>query len=186
MVIKLEKGNIVLQGDAVNVFIASGNVPANLTGVDANLVLSEEEIVDEGNHENQFLISFPGEYEVKDVFVYAVDTNNSGTVNLFSIDIDSVKLVFLGSKFEEIDKSTIEEIGMNHILIMTLEDDFEKKLKFVSDFDPNIIIPLTSNKELVEKLSKELGIAMPEAESKLKIKATDFEEEAPLELFLLK
>ena len=71
-----------------------------------------------------FVISGPGDYEVKEIFVKGVMSNsliaNKKYINtIYSLSVDSIKIVFLGAMSDiEIPKESREEIDEADILFI--------------------------------------------------------------------
>lgn len=182
MYIKTENNNVVLKGKELSAMIVtSGSKARKYSG---DIILSSHQLeVDDGS----FLVANPGEYEVKEAFVYALDTNESDEANIFSVLVDDVQIVYLNAETKDIDKSVIEQIGLDNILIMDFVDDKDlvARLKLVSAFDPGVFIPLTDDDDLAKKIANELGTEVPDRESKFKYEESDFaDEERSMELAL--
>lgn len=118
MVIKLENNNVSIKGKDVSVLIVTTGSTARKFADDIILSGKRVEV-----SESSFLVANPGEYEIKDVFVYALDTNESDEANIFSVLLEDVQVVYLNADTSEIDKSIVGQIGEDHILIMDFADD---------------------------------------------------------------
>ena len=174
--------NLLIDGDKVKVVLIPEGAKLKEKG---DIVISSELSA----VENAFLINEPGEYEVKDVFVYAISINGGKNPRLFSINVDGITIVYLSAEVTEIPKHVIDEIGVDDISIIDFKESDEnlsEKIKLLDDLDPAIFIPIRAGRELLEKIAKETELELPEVQSKLKYAAGDFdEEERSLKLALL-
>jgi len=100
-----------------------------------------------------FVISGPGEYEVKGVGVIGIGTYHDdvkgqkrGRNTIYRIDIDDVAIVHLGDLGHELSKETLEELGNVDILLVPCGGyytiDAEMATKVVGDIEPCVVIPM--------------------------------------------
>lgn len=135
-----------------------------------------------------FIIQWPGEYEVKGIFIYGLESshdNQGGKVRgkniIFTFEIEQIKIAHLGDFGQ--DKLTDQQIekltGVDVLLIPVggkYTIDGEKAAKITNQLEPKIVIPmhysvpnLNIDLEHLEKFVKEIGLE-PQKTSKLSIK----------------
>jgi hypothetical protein len=180
MQLKFADDNLLIEGEKVKLTV----VPKGATLKNpADIVLSFDALKADG-----FVISEPGEYEVKDVFIYALPLAGKN-VELFSINLDAVTVVFIPGHIKEIPKTILDELGIDDVLVMDmsgLTTDLSDHLSLSEDFDPTMLIPVRADTEMLTKIASELGVQLPERVNKLKISSSDFEsEEQSLQLVVL-
>ena len=135
---------------------------------------------------NPFLISGPGEYDIKGIAVIGAAADNSelGTNAIYSIEIEGIRLAFLGpikqSQLTDSQKQALEgcdivlvPIGGKQIL------DFETAGKIATQLEPFIIIPhsykttgLALALDKPDKFLQEMG-SKPSEMEKLSLKKKD-------------
>lgn len=113
--------------------------------VKSDIVLfSNPDKVDDATFDKEsFLIDSPGEYEVKDVFVYGRPKN--GQI-IFLITIEDIKVAFLGDYgHQEITEKDLELIEGADILILPVGGGdlttAKEAVKIIGDVEPRIVIP---------------------------------------------
>ncbi|KXK09611.1 MAG: hypothetical protein QY330_02090 [Candidatus Dojkabacteria bacterium] len=183
MLIKSEKNNLILRG--ANVSVAIVGTSSKTKKFDQDIVLSGKQVE---SAEDSLLITHPGEYEAKGVFIYALDTNESTEANMFSVNLEQIQIVYLDANTKKIDPKVAEQVGIDHILVVDFYDekDYQQRLEMISIFDPYIFLPLGANEELSKKIAAELGVELPQKESKFKFVESDFaDEEHSTSLYLL-
>lgn len=183
MNIKRLGANLQIEASAAKIVVCLD--PTKLKADGANIILTKETLTEEAN--GAYVISQPGEYEVHDVFIYGIDTDGTGKVSIFSINADDITLVIVEDKVGKLSKKIVEQIGVDDILVVPFDAaTLDTQIDLVSEFDPSMLIPLKNDPELVKKIAQELGVAIPEAQTKLKVAATDFsDEESSVVLALL-
>jgi L-ascorbate metabolism protein UlaG (beta-lactamase superfamily) len=131
-----------------------------------------------------FVISGPGEYETKDVFIKGFESHSSygGTdrINtIYLLTLDGMNLCFLGAvDTQELKKETIEDIGDIDILfvpiggegVLTPADAY----KLAVSLEPKVIIPMHYDDKTLKLFLKEGGEA-GETVDKLTVKKKDVE-----------
>jgi len=143
-----------------------------------------------------FIINGPGEYEVKNVFVYglkAFHDNKEGTergkITCYVIEINGIKIAHLSDlgqdNLNERQLSILE--GVDILLIPvggTYTINGTGAVKIISQIQPRIIVPmhykipgLKIKLEPVETFLKEFGVNDPEKMDKLKIQKKDLPQE---------
>ncbi|HEA84431.1 MAG TPA: lactamase [Candidatus Wildermuthbacteria bacterium] len=133
--------------------------------------------------EPPFVISFPGEYEVKGMFVQGIPNGNGGTI--YTIEAEGIKLCHLGGlggaglKVEQ-----IEMIGDIDILFVPVGggDSLDAKAAshVVSQIEPKMVIPMAYKQpklkkklDSVEAFVKIMGLKNGEVLPKLSVKVRD-------------
>lgn len=134
-----------------------------------------------------FLISGPGEYEVKEVYIQGIHSWGENTI--YTIEAEDLKLCHLGDFGQkELTEEQLEKIGEVDILMIPVGGVFtisaKEATKVMSQIEPKIIIPmhyqipkLKLKLEGIDKFLKVVGIKSIAPESKLSIKKKDIVEE---------
>lgn len=151
---------------------------------------------------NPFVIDGAGEYDVKGVAVYGVESFHDeeggkarGGNVIFRIDMDNISVSHLGDLGHALDNKQLELLSGTDILLIPVGGkytiDAQKAVEAVSQIEPRLVIPmhykvpgLNLDIETAEKFIKELGIK-PREEDKLKISKKDLPSE-DMELIILK
>lgn len=140
-----------------------------------------------------FVISNPGEYEVKGVFVYGVpsfhdDSKGSerGSNNIYRIEIDGVSIGHLGDLGHTLEQSQLERLEGVDILMVPVGGTFtingKEAVKIISQIEPRIVIPmhydikgLKTPKKIdgLDTFCKEIAICPKEALNKFKVTKKD-------------
>ncbi|MFA5069711.1 MAG: MBL fold metallo-hydrolase [Patescibacteria group bacterium] len=152
---------------------------------------------------NPFTIDSPGEFELKDVFVYSVPfypenkkESEKGPINQFLLEAEGMTLAFLAGlnsvpteeqleRFDEVDVLFIP-VGGKEVL------DAAAASKVISEIEPRIVVPMhykTPGLKLsladANLFCREMGIKESESLEKLKISAKDLPQDET-KVFLLK
>jgi len=146
--------------------------------------------------QSPFLISGPGEYEVKEVYIQGIpswhDEKNGkerGESTIYTIEAEDLKLCHLGDLDQkELTGEQLEKIGDVDVLMVPVGgvDTISAKeaLKIMSQIEPKITIPmhyqipkLKLKLDGVDKFLKALGIKKIEPQNKLTIKKKDISSE---------
>lgn len=134
---------------------------------------------------NSFIIHEPGEYEVEDIFVYAVQHHEKDCKStLYQVEIDGIRLGFLGEIKTVLSDEQLEKLDTIDILFLPVGGnsvlDATKAIEVMNQISPIISIPcsyqIPGNKEKLDPVSKffkEMSITQPSAEDKLLIKKKD-------------
>ncbi|MBP9802304.1 MBL fold metallo-hydrolase [Patescibacteria group bacterium] len=143
--------------------------------------------------EQAFIISSPGEYEVKDVFVYGQQLNGA---NIFLLSFEDVKIAFLGEfGHQTLSTKDLELIEGCDILILPIGGGelttAKEAAKIINQVEPRVVIP-SAFAGSVGKLSadpldlflKEFGVKAQE-EEKFKVTKKDLPQE-DIKLVVLK
>ena len=133
-------------------------------------------------------ITSPGEYEAYGIMVQVVPKKESAKIELFSLDIEGINVVFIDDLTTLPTKKILEQLGLNNILIYKIHTSADKIRDVVDTFEPEYLIPVTANAEHFQVIVKKLGISLPEKQTSISTTAEDFDEtdeEKPLTLFIL-
>lgn len=115
---------------------------------------------------NPFVISEPGEYEIKGVSVSGYSFAHN---NVFVLQAEDLRIAHLGDFKDELTQDQIEELDGIDILLV----DVKQNIKLINQIEPGIVIPMgydseTSLNDFIKAFGKE-----PETLEKLAItKAT--------------
>lgn len=135
-----------------------------------------------------FVISGPGEYEVKGVFIKGFGSESSydgeKRINtIYTVSLEGMNICFLGAlNTNELPKEADEAIDAVDILFVPIGGDgvldSAKAYKLAVSIGPKIIIPVnygdTGDKDALKKFLKEAG-ENPKPEPKLTLKKKDLE-----------
>ena len=171
-----------------------------LPKMEADLVLVTHEHKDHNNVKavegNPFVISGPGEYEVKDVFIQgipsfhdAVSGKERGTNTIYTIETEDMRICHLGDLGQkELTPDQIEKIGEIDILMIPVGGVYtisaKEAVKIMSQIEPSITLPmhyqlpkLKIKLEGLDKFLKTMGIKRLQPQPKLTIKKKDIQSE---------
>ncbi len=134
-----------------------------------------------------FVVSGPGEYEVKEVFIKGLpsETNHGGKqmINtIYTVSLENMNICFLGAiNTTELKNETIEELDEIDILFVPIGGDGvlepAKAYKLAVSLEPKIIIPIHYDGDSDAHLKtflKEAG-ENPKPEAKLTLKKKDLD-----------
>lgn len=139
-----------------------------------------------------FVISGPGEYEVKEVFIkglasesrYGQKDSDGALVNtIYTVSLENMNICFLGAiNNSELKTETVEALDEIDILFVPIGGegvlDPVKAYKLAVSLEPKIIIPMHYGdigiKDALKAFLKEAG-ENPKAETKLTLKKKDLE-----------
>ena len=131
-----------------------------------------------------FLISGPGDYEVKGITVRgalsdAVIGGKNYVNTIYSLELDGMTIVHLGAMTgKEVPDSAKEIITEPDILIVPVDADVtdaKTSAKRASAIEPKLIIPMDYDEKSLKAFLKELGEEKAETVEKLTIKRKDLE-----------
>jgi L-ascorbate metabolism protein UlaG (beta-lactamase superfamily) len=145
---------------------------------------------------NPFLISGPGEYEIKGIYIQGVPSfhdkqkgKSRGGNTLYTIEAEEIKICHLGDLGQsELTDEQLSAIGEIDILMIPVGGvytiDSQDAAKVISQIEPKIVIPmhyalpkLKIKLEGVEKFLKVMGKKEIEPLNKLTIKKKDLSQE---------
>ncbi len=120
--------------------------------------------------EQPFLVTGPGEYEVKGVFVYGVHAKGvDGPVTVFLLEIDGVTMAHLGGiQQDQLTQEQLEVLEGADVLFVPVGGknslNAKQAIKMINQIEPRIIVPIDyktagskSTKDGVEPFLKEYG-----------------------------
>ena len=148
--------------------------------------------VDQLSHGDRvpFIISGPGDYEVKEIFVKGVMTKalieGKKYINsIYCLTVDGIDITFLGALSDiEIGKDAIEAIEEPDILFIPVGGkgskesgmlDVKDSAKLASSLEPKMIIPMDYDEASLKAFLKEIGEEKAEVVDKLTLKRKDLE-----------
>ena len=142
-----------------------------------------------------FVITGPGEYEVKDAFVTGVPTyhdlvegKEKGTNTMFYVTIGDIHIVHLGDLKHPLEERHMEEFHEIDVLFVPVGGDGvltgKQAAEVVSQLEPRIIIPMHyrvgsagGGLDPVDGFLKAMALGKPEAIPKLKLSGKDLPQE---------
>lgn len=141
------------------------------------------------NGKDPFVISGPGEYEVKDVFIkgFASKSMYGGKERIntiYSVTLENMNICFLGALSDiNLSSEVKEDLGDVDILFVPIGDegvlDAAKAEKLSVEIEPKIIIPMhfgqVGVKDALKKYLKEAGEESVKPIDKLTLKKKDLE-----------
>ena len=141
------------------------------------------------NGKEPFVITGPGEYEVKDIFIkgFGSKSNYGGKERIntiYSVTLENMNLCFLGALSDiNLSSEVKEDLGDVDILFLPIGDDgvidAVKAEKLSVEIEPKIIIPMhfgdVGSKDALKKYLKEAGEENVKPIDKLTIKKKDLE-----------
>ena len=139
-----------------------------------------------------FIISGPGEYETKDVFIQGIFSfhdsslgKEKGVNTIYALDIEGLKICHLGDFGQkELSSEQVEKIGQVDILMIPIGGNYtissKEAMKIMAQIEPSIIIPmhyhlpkLKIKLDSLDKFLKTMGVKKIEPLAKLSIKSKD-------------
>ncbi len=172
MKISLNKGNLTISSKDHKMLIGD-YIDQKLSDYDIVIGSSIKKI--EGY--DGIIVDMPGEYEYLGYMIQALPVKDGHEIKLISVDIDGVNLVFLRSDSELPTKKMLDQLGINHILVIKGEMTSSKIHNLVDEFGPQFLMPIASSKDEIEGFSKKLGITIPESQKTLNIDIDDMVED---------
>ena len=137
-----------------------------------------------------FIISGPGDYEVKEIFVKGVmsEANIGGKKyinSIYCLTVDGIDIVFLGALSNiDLSKEAREAIEEPDILFIPVDGknakengslDIKDSAKLASSLEPKMIIPMDYDEVSLKAFLKEIGEEKAEVVDKLTLKRKDLE-----------
>ncbi|MBI4139087.1 MBL fold metallo-hydrolase [Candidatus Uhrbacteria bacterium] len=131
-----------------------------------------------------FIISDPGEYEVKGMFVRGIQDPSAETEKLrnviYRFDAEGMSLAFLGQLNRQLTSYEVEQLGDIDILLLPVGGgetlDSKKASDVIAEIEPRLVIPLSydipglkAKLASVDVFCKQLGGCKREDAPKLKI-----------------
>jgi L-ascorbate metabolism protein UlaG (beta-lactamase superfamily) len=132
-----------------------------------------------------FVVNMPGEFEIKDVFVYV---SQAGKTLLFRIESENMHLAHLGALDRALTDAELEALGTIDILMLPVGGGRVLTPKLASEviaqIEPRVVIPMTHGiANVKEKLAtiddfcKAVGTCRRESSNKYKVTRKDLPEE---------
>ena len=174
----------------------------------ADVVLVTHGHFDHNNAESlagePFVITGPGEYEVKGVTVRGIPTYHDktqgkerGLNTIYRIEMEGISLLHMGDFGEEkAREETLEEIGDVDVLMIPVGGTYTitgmEAAKVTKQIEPAFVIPMhyklpgvKANLESAEQFLKEMGASKTEPAEKLTLKKKDIPEEGKTAVVVL-
>jgi len=190
------------KNNQVNVVIDpfSEETGLRLPKLEADIVLVTHNHQDHNNIKavsgSPFLISGPGEYEVKNIFIQGIPSwhdekggEERGENTIFVLETEEMRICHLGDLGQkELTSEQLEQIGSIDILMIPIGGVYtisaKESIKIMSQIEPKIIIPmhyqipkLKLKLDGLDKFLKIMGIKTIEPLNKFTIKKKDLSEE---------
>ena len=142
-----------------------------------------------------FLITGPGEYEIKNVFIQGIKSFDleKKTITIYTIEAEDIKICHLGSlRGKELDNGILEKIGNIDILMIPVGNgdalSGQDATKIISQIGPKLVIPMryqipklskSLKLEAVDEFLKAMGKKSIEPQKKLVIKKKSLPKDGP-------
>lgn len=165
----------------------------------ADLLLISHEHEDHNNRQaalgQPFIISSPGEYELKNVFVYGLPDfhdkkqgKEQGEITMFLLEAEGISLAHLSDLGCVPEEKKLERLEGVDILFIPVGGKYtigaKEATEVISEIEPRIVIPmhykipkLKLPIEGVSKFCREMGIKESETQEKLKVLKKDLPQE---------
>jgi len=148
-----------------------------------------------GTTGSPFIISGPGEYEVKGIFVYGIpawhdksEGKERGANTIYRIEVEGLSIVHLGDLGHTLSEETVAKLEGVDILLIPVGGKWtigtNEAVLVISELEPRIVIPmhykipgLKVDVDPVDKFLKEMGASKAEKLPKLKIAKKDLPQE---------
>jgi L-ascorbate metabolism protein UlaG (beta-lactamase superfamily) len=194
---KIQSGDVTVVTDPYN-----SDVGFKLPRLTADIVTVSHEHYDHNNvagvsgvNGAPFLISAPGEYEVKGVFVYGIpfwhdksEGKDRGQSIAYRIEAEGISVAHLGDLGHTLSEEQVAELDGVDILLIPVGGKWtigaNEAVEIINEIEPRIVIPmhykipgLKVDVESVDKFLKEMGASKAEKLPKLKIAKKDLPQE---------
>jgi L-ascorbate metabolism protein UlaG (beta-lactamase superfamily) len=128
------------------------------------------------------VIDKPGEYEIKDTFVYGVSAGADNMI--FRIEIDGIAIAFFGKLDHAMSNGELEKLEGCDIVIIPIGGNgalnAQQATAMISQLEPRVVIPvcyqlpgLKTKRDTKDAFCKEIGICPKEELTKYKIAKKD-------------
>jgi len=151
------------------------NPQSNRGTADISLVSSSEFAIDGGKG---FVITGPGEYEVKDIGIKGFLSKSGDRINtIYTISFEGMNLHFLGAlSSDELSSETKENLEDIDILFVPVDTlDVAAAYKLAVSLEPSVIIPMQYTNDSLKKFLKEAGSEGTKPIEKLVVKKKDLD-----------
>ncbi|MFA6410130.1 MAG: MBL fold metallo-hydrolase [Candidatus Buchananbacteria bacterium] len=145
------------------------------------------------NDDQPFIIEQPGEYEVKNIFIYGINSyhdanegKDRGSNIIYRIEIDGVSLAHLGDLGHTLTDEQVEKLEGVDILMIPVGGAYtlnaKKATEIISQLEPRVVIPMhydlpglktKSKLDSVSLFCKEIGVCPTETINKFKVTKKD-------------
>lgn len=194
---KIQSGDVTLVTDPYN-----AEVGFKLPRLTADIVTVSHDHFDHNNVKGvsgpdgaPFLITSPGEYEIKGVFVYGnsfwhdkSEGKERGPNTAYCIEMEGISLAHLGDLGHKLNEEQIEKLDGIDILFVPIGGKWtlsaSEAVEVINEIEPRIVIPmhykipgLKVDVETIDKFLKEMGASKAERVPKLKISKKDLPQE---------
>lgn len=127
----------------------------------------------ETSEKSGFVITGPGEYEVKDIFIKGFLSQGKERLNtIYMMTFEGMKLCFLGADLATPELPAAVREGIEDVDILFAPVD---SYKLAVSLEPSLIIPMAYTKPALEQFLKEAGEKNGEPQDKLVVKKKDLE-----------
>ncbi len=136
-----------------------------------------------------FLIDGPGEYEIKDIFIYGISLfDKNKRLTIYQIEFDGIKFGILGEINTLLTDGQLEKLNGIDVLFIPVGGKnvigAEKAIEMINQISPKIVIPCNYKVkgikvalEPAQKFLREMGIKKRESLEKLSLRKKDLSEE---------
>jgi len=145
------------------------------------IILSQEDLSRQAKKDIKegFLIDCPGEYEIRGVFVLGTKTKSNKII--YQIEIDNLKIGYLGDINQTLTDSELEKIDNTDVLIIPVGDKkstlgVKEAAEIIREIEPKVVVPscyqipgVKAQLEPLDKFLKELGTKKVETDDKIKL-----------------
>ncbi len=144
--------------------------------------------------EETFLIFAPGEYEIKNNFVYGIKIDETQTIYL--VEMEDIKIGVLGELKNTLSENIIEKLDDVDILLVPVGNKKrvlspDQAAKLIKDIEPKILIPscykipgLKIEAESIDEFYREMGLKNPEVLDKARVTTKDLEDKEMMTIVL--
>ncbi len=145
----------------------------------------EDEKAVKKNLKENFLVSSPGEYEIKDVFIYGTAfSRKNKQLTIYQIEIDNIRFGILGQVNTLLTDEELESLNGIDVLFVPIGGKdmigAEKAIEIINSIEPQVIIPccykipkLKLALDSLEKFLREMGIKKIERLPKFSLRRKD-------------
>lgn len=140
------------------------------------------------------VFDWPGEYEVKDIPIIAIDFSpkkvdeekiSQQKIIIFQFTMENIKFCFLGGLKNKLHNEALETIGDVDVLLVPVGDaknvlDSKKAHEVIEQIDPAIVIPMyykingvKFDLNTIDDFAKEVGLKNAEIQDSLKLKKSN-------------
>ena len=128
-----DETSLSIKGKTALLLIDPDRQAGKLKG-DVVLSSSEQLTAEEG----QKVFNWPGEYEVKDIPIVAMERENG---LIFCFEVEGIKMCHIGSLETPLSSDMVKEIGDVDVLMINVEDG-KKAMEAIEAIEPRVMIPI--------------------------------------------